>query len=119
MYGSDGKESAHNVGDPGSICGLGESPGGGHGNPLQYSCLENPMDKGGWWGPFPWGRKELDMTERLTLAEKRDKAPEKGFWVFLEISLPRPRAGAGTQGLFHHPCLPHCARNAREGSDGG
>ena len=35
--------------DMGSIPGLGRSPGGGHGNPLQYSCLENPMDKGTWW----------------------------------------------------------------------
>ena len=41
--GSDGKESACNVGDLGSIPGLGRSPGGGHGNPLQCSCLENPM----------------------------------------------------------------------------
>ena len=46
--GSDGKESAYNVGDPGSIPGLGRSPAGGHGNPLQYSCLENPTDKGAW-----------------------------------------------------------------------
>jgi len=44
--GSDGKESACNVGDLGSILGLGRSPGGGHGNPLQYSCLENPHDRG-------------------------------------------------------------------------
>ena len=42
---SDGKESACNVRDPSSIPGLGRSPGGGHGNPLQYSCLENPMDR--------------------------------------------------------------------------
>ena len=41
---SDGKASAYNVGDPGSILGLGRSPGEGNGNPLQYSCLENPMD---------------------------------------------------------------------------
>ena len=46
--GSDGKESACNVGDLGSIPELGRSPGGGHGNPLQYSCLENPMDRGAW-----------------------------------------------------------------------
>ena len=46
--GSDGKESARNVGDLGLIAGLGRSPGGGHGNPLQYSCLENPMDRGAW-----------------------------------------------------------------------
>ena len=44
-----GKESACNAGVPGSIPGSGRSPGGGHGNPLQYSCLENPMDRGGWW----------------------------------------------------------------------
>ena len=43
-----GKESACNAGDPGSIPGLERSPGGGHGNPLQYSCLENPMDGGAW-----------------------------------------------------------------------
>ena len=47
--GSGGKESACNVGDLGSILGLGRSPGKGHGNPLQYSCLENPMDRGAWW----------------------------------------------------------------------
>ena len=46
--GSDSKESACNAGDLGSIPGLGRSPGGGHGNPLQYSCLENPMDRGAW-----------------------------------------------------------------------
>ncbi|CAM9510333.1 unnamed protein product [Rangifer tarandus platyrhynchus] len=46
--GSDGKASAYNVGDLGSIPGLGRSPGEGNGNPLQYSCLENPMDRGAW-----------------------------------------------------------------------
>ena len=44
--GSDGKESAHNAGDPGLIPGLGRSRGEGNGNPLQYSYLENPMDRG-------------------------------------------------------------------------
>ena len=43
------KEITCNVGDLGSIPGSGRSPGGGHGNPLQYSCLENPMDRGAWW----------------------------------------------------------------------
>jgi len=46
--GSDSKESPCNAGDMGLIPGLGRSPGGGHGNPLQYSCLENPMDRGTW-----------------------------------------------------------------------
>ena len=45
---SDGKTSAYNEGDPGSIPGSGRSPGEGNGNPLQYSCLENPMDKEAW-----------------------------------------------------------------------
>ena len=46
--GSDGKVSVYNVGDLGSIPGLGRSPGEGNGNPLQYYCLENPMDRGTW-----------------------------------------------------------------------
>ena len=46
--GSDGKASAYNVGDPGSIPGSGRSPGEGNGNPLQYFCLENPMDRRAW-----------------------------------------------------------------------
>ena len=63
--GSDGKASAYNAGDLGSIPGSGRSPGEGNGNPLQYSCLENPMDRGSWLGYCPWGRKEVDMTEQL------------------------------------------------------
>ena len=59
------KESACNAGDLGSIPGLGRSPGGGHGNTLQYSCLENPRDRGAWWAAVygviqSW---TLDMTE--------------------------------------------------------
>ena len=46
--GSDGKASAYNAGHPGSVPGSGRSPGEGNGNPLQYSCLENPMDRGAW-----------------------------------------------------------------------
>ena len=45
----DGKAPTYNAGDPGSIAGSGRSPGEGNGNPLQYSCLENPMDWGAWW----------------------------------------------------------------------
>ena len=48
LGGSDGKESTWSVGDMGSIPGWGRSPGGGHGNPLQSSCLENPTDGGAW-----------------------------------------------------------------------
>ena len=47
--GSDDKESTYNAGDLGLIPESGRSPGEGHGHPLQYSCLENPMDRGAWW----------------------------------------------------------------------
>ena len=61
--GSLGTESACNAGDPGSVPGLGRSPVEGHGDPLQYSCLENPTDRGAWRGYSPRGRKESDPTE--------------------------------------------------------
>ena len=47
--GSDGKDSARNLGDPRLISGSGSSPGVGNGNPLQYPCLENSVDRGAWW----------------------------------------------------------------------
>ena len=60
------KASACNAGDLGSIPGSGRSPGEGNGNPLQYSCLENPMDRGEELGGLQSvGRKESDMTGRL------------------------------------------------------
>ena len=62
--GSDGKESACNVGDLDSIPESGKSSGEGNGNPLQYSCLENSMDR----GYSPQDCKESDMTELLTLS---------------------------------------------------
>ena len=51
--GSDDKVSACNAGDPGSIPGLGRSPRERNGSPLQYSCLENPIDRGAWWATVP------------------------------------------------------------------
>ena len=48
-HSSVGKESACSAGDPHLVLRLGRSPGEGNGNPLQYSCLENPMDRGAWW----------------------------------------------------------------------
>ena len=64
--GSDGKESACNVGDLGLIPGLGRSSGGEHGNPLQYSCLKNPHEQRSLVGYSPWGHQESDMTEQLS-----------------------------------------------------
>ena len=63
---SDGKASACNAGDPGSIPGLGRPAGGGHGNPPQHSCLENPMDRGAWWATVH-GVTE-SRTQRRTLS---------------------------------------------------
>ena len=61
--GSVGKESACNAGDLGSIPRLGRSPEGGHGNLLQYSCLENPHGQRSLAGYSPWGCKESGMAE--------------------------------------------------------
>ena len=61
--GSVGKEAACNAGDAGSIPVSGRSPGEEHGSPLQYSCLENPLDRGAWRAYSPWGHTELDTTE--------------------------------------------------------
>ena len=63
--------------DTGSIPGLGRSPGEGNGNPLQYSCLENPMDKRRLVGYSPWGCKELDKIKHTCMVT-----------FFLKLSLP-------------------------------
>ena len=60
--GSDGKESTCTAGDMGLTPGLGRSPGGGHGNPLQYSCLENSTDRGTWWATVHGVTKESHTT---------------------------------------------------------
>ena len=70
---SAGKESACNVGDLGLIPGLVRAPGGGHGNPLQYSCLENPHGQRSLVGYSPWGRKELATTEWLSTHTAHNK----------------------------------------------
>ena len=72
--GSVGKESACDVRDTGSILGSGRSPGEGNGNPLQYLCLEDPMDRGAGWATV-LGVTESDTTERLTLSLSLSQAP--------------------------------------------
>ena len=58
--------NAGDAGDAGSIPGSGRSPGGGHGNPLQYSCLENPMDRGAWWATVSGVTKSQTRLKRLS-----------------------------------------------------
>ena len=72
--GSDGEESACDARDLGSTPGSGRSPGEGNGYPLQYSCLENSMDREAWWGYSPWGHEESDtaMTNMLQQLELRE-----------------------------------------------
>ena len=70
------KNPPANAGDVGSISGLGRSPGEGNGNPLLYSCLGNPMDRGAWWYTLH-GVAELDTTEHEAGAQRMGKA--KGY----------------------------------------
>ena len=63
--GSVVKKVPANAGDMGSIPGLGRSPEEGNGNPLQYSCLRNPIDRAAWWATVHGIRRESDMTEQL------------------------------------------------------
>ena len=87
--GSDGKESNCNEGDLGSIPGLGRSPGGGNGNPLQYSCLENPMDRRNLAGYSPWGHRQLDTTEPLSKVQQMNifVIGQVNYWGFLILLL--------------------------------
>ena len=70
--GSDGKASAFNAGDPGSIPGLGRSPGEGNGNPLQYSCLENSMDGGARWATVDGVTKSQTQLTNFTHSLTQD-----------------------------------------------
>ena len=77
--GSEGKESARKAGDPGSIPGLGRSPGEGNGNPFQYSCLENSMDRGDWWATVHGIIKSQTwLTHSHTQCNRRE--PFKALW---------------------------------------
>ena len=79
--GSDDKESACSAGDLGSIPELGRSPAGEHGNPLQYSCLENPRGQRSLAGYSPWGHKEPDTTERLSMCVFLRSQGSDSMWL--------------------------------------
>ena len=83
---SDSKASACNAGDMGSIPGSGRSPGEGHGNPLQYSCLENPMDKGAWQATVHGVPRSQTRWKQLKVSHtstpwNSEKGTQKGFCV--------------------------------------
>ena len=80
-----GKESAYNVGDEGSVPGWGRSPGGGHSNPLQYSCLENPMDRGAWWATVHGVTEKSDTTEAAE--QKHTSSRQTSSRTYFHMSL--------------------------------
>ena len=79
------KNPPANARDTCSIPGSGRLPGGGNGNPLQYSCLENSMGKGAWEGYRLWGCNESDMTESATLAAPSLSLPSKSLQYSLKV----------------------------------
>ena len=86
--GSEVKVSACNVGDLGSIPGSGRSPGEGNGNPLQYSCLENPMDGGAWWATVQRVHVEPSMCWLKTSLMCFPITTVKLFSKFLSVNEP-------------------------------
>ena len=99
--GSDCKQSAYNVGHPGSIPGLGSSPGEGNVNPLQYSCLENPMDGGAWRGRVHGVAKRQTRLKQIST-----QSPWELLWksqAFLEnmfIQTQKKRRHCGKQNQY-------------------
>ena len=104
LSGSDGQESAWNAGDLGSISGSGRSPGEGNGNPLQYSCLENPHGQRSLVEYSSWGCKESDRTERITFSlswTEQESSLHAAFQVFWKVSgWARPEVICAVNHLF-------------------
>ena len=96
--------------DLGSIPGLGWSPGGGHGNPLRYSCLENPHGQKSLAGYSPWGLKESDMTEWQSTAQHILKRHMVIFDILLKLDMKGSCTNTLFGSFFHPRCflLPCC-----------
>ena len=95
--GSDGKESACNAGDLRLIPGLGRSPGGGHGNPLQYSCLKNPHGQRSLAGQGPWGHR---VGHNAVTKHNAATARGAGKWDVRDGGVP-----SGSHTLWGEPCV--------------
>ena len=104
---SAGKESACNEKDLGSIPGWGRSPGGGHGNPLEYSCLENPHGQRSLVGCSLQGPEESDMTERPSTGQHKQWWSNRPqiFWFFIEFFLVDGETQLKYDGSHFYPWL--------------
>ena len=93
LTGFPGKESscsARDSGDVGLIPGSGRSPGGGHGKPLQYSCLENPMDRGAWWATVHGVAKSHTWLKRLSMHVHCPSIWKESLLIVFVDNLPQP-----------------------------
>ena len=103
--GSDGKVSVYNAGDLGSIPGSGRSPGEGNGNPLLYSCLENPMDGGAWWAT--WGHKDKDLLYMLLTSDQSSQhSPQLEYFIYgIYDYFPRRLSCMGQKSMYNYCML--------------
>ena len=115
--GSDGKETTCNAGDLGSIPGSGRSPGEGNGNPLQYSCLENPMDRGAWRATVHGVAKSRTRlsdfhfrfnTVMYTMYQRRQWHPTRGFALVAHLILHQKDGAAAAAAKSLESCLTLC-----------
>ena len=138
--GLDSKGSACNEGDLGSIPGLGRLPREGHGNPLQYSCLENPMDRGAWWATVHGVAKKHEDAEVMRWSPCMWWAQgiswtQTDAWLWCRVALGHGREATSQQhsGWSYHILLPllevcpmlevrgsrrHCLRRSQSGAMG-
>ena len=109
LGGSEVKVSACDAGDPGSIPGLGRSPGEGNGNPLQYSCLENPMDRGAWRAIVHGVAKSQTRLSDFTTTTTTNVSQALDTWehCHLHSSYFIPSLPPFTSSSSHHPAPKH------------
>ena len=105
LSGSAVKNLPANAGDVGLIPGSGRPPGGGHANPLQYFCLEKPVDRGVWRGCRRWGRKDSDMTEHATRGSFCPLRQKSSLYETTSLAKPQFTNGEGNGTPLQYSCL--------------